>query len=86
MRNGGTLKADMNILDIRTKVKEDEYSYGRWFDYPFIYLGDLVTKHEEELLSIRNFGKSSLKEVKDLLDRYDLRLGMNIDWDRPKYE
>lgn len=75
------------ILSLRTRnCLAYEGNYGSVFNSPFIYLGDLVIQHEAKLLCIRNFGKSSLREVKNLLDRYDLRLGMNIDWDRPKYE
>lgn len=39
-------------------------------------LSDLVTKTEYELLQTKNFGKKSLKEIKDLLVSMGLRLGM----------
>lgn len=39
------------------------------------YVGELIEKTEEELMSIRNFGKKCLEEVKDSLEQIDLRLG-----------
>ena len=37
-------------------------------------LGELVSRTEEELLAIRNFGKRSLEEVLERLNSYDLEL------------
>lgn len=42
-------------------------------------IGDLVTKTESELLKLKNFGKTSLKEVKKKLAEQGLSLGMNLD-------
>lgn len=39
-------------------------------------LGDLVCRTETELLSFKNFGETSLQEVKDILSVKGLRLGM----------
>ena len=39
-------------------------------------LGDLVSRTESELLSFKNFGETSLQEVKDILILKGLRLGM----------
>lgn len=39
-------------------------------------LGDLVQKTEQELLSYKNFGETSLSEIKDVLNSKNLRLGM----------
>jgi DNA-directed RNA polymerase subunit alpha len=39
-------------------------------------LGDLVTKSEQELLSYKNFGETSLNEIKEILRTKGLRLGM----------
>ena len=41
-------------------------------------LGDLVQKSEEEMLSIDNFGKKSLKEIEDFLEEHGLRFGMKL--------
>lgn len=40
-------------------------------------LGDLVNKTEAELLSFKNFGETSLMEIKEILRNKGLRLGMN---------
>ena len=39
-------------------------------------LGDLIKKTEPELLSYKNFGETSLNEIKDILAQKGLRLGM----------
>jgi len=39
-------------------------------------LGDLIKKTEAELLSYKNFGETSLQEIKDILAQKGLRLGM----------
>lgn len=43
-----------------------------------VYIGDLVTKNESGLMSEPNFGRKSLNEVKDVLARMKLRLGMEV--------
>jgi len=42
-------------------------------------LGDLITRTEAELLSYKNFGETSLQEIKDILNSKGLRLGMRRD-------
>ena len=42
-------------------------------------LGDLVKKTEAELLSYKNFGETSLTEIKEILKNKGLRLGMMAD-------
>jgi len=39
---------------------------------------DLVSKSEEQLLTVRNFGETTLKEVKAKLNEINLDLGMNV--------
>ncbi len=41
-------------------------------------LGDLVRRSEAEMLQYRNFGKKSLEEIKNILTRYNLHLGMQF--------
>lgn len=41
-------------------------------------LGDLVEKSEAEMLKYRNFGKKSLEEIKNLLSKFNLSLGMDV--------
>ncbi|WPX97028.1 DNA-directed RNA polymerase subunit alpha [Candidatus Bandiella euplotis] len=46
-----------------------------------IYIGDLVTKTETQMLKIPNFGKKSLYEIRDILAEMGLKFGMEIkDW------
>ncbi len=42
-------------------------------------LGDLIRKTEAELLAYKNFGETSLQEIKDILAQKGLRLGMGAD-------
>ena len=39
---------------------------------------ELVTRTEDELLQVRNFGETTLKEVKNKLEEIGLNLGMNV--------
>lgn len=41
-------------------------------------LGDLVEKSEAEMLKYRNFGKKSLEEIRSLLQKFNLSLGMDV--------
>ncbi len=49
-------------------------------------IADLVRKSESELLGLRNFGKKSLTEVKELIVAMGLNLGMQIDDNKLKKE
>lgn len=42
-------------------------------------LGDLIRKSEAELLSFKNFGETSLNEIKEILRSKGLRLGMHTE-------
>jgi DNA-directed RNA polymerase subunit alpha len=44
------------------------------------YIGQLVQKTEVEMLKTKNFGRKSLKEIKEILTEMGLTLGMKIDW------
>lgn len=47
------------------------------------YIGDLVQKSEAELLKTPNLGKKSLTEIKNILTKHGLSLGMRVDnWPR----
>lgn len=43
------------------------------------YIGELVTRSEAEMLKTKNFGRKSLNEIKDLLSKMGLTLGMKIE-------
>jgi DNA-directed RNA polymerase subunit alpha len=42
-------------------------------------LGDLVKTTEQDLLGYKNFGETSLKEIKDMLSAKSLRLGQALE-------
>ena len=51
------------------------------------YIGELVQLDEQELLKMKNFGRKSFKEVKELLQDMGLSLGMRLKgWKRPEPE
>ena len=62
---------DMLELSVRAKNCLDSENVAT--------LRDLVTLAEPELLKVRNFGKTSLKEVKSKLAALGLSLGLNIE-------
>ncbi len=43
------------------------------------YIGELVQKSEEDLLKTKNFGRKSLKEIKEVLASMSLELGMELE-------
>lgn len=43
------------------------------------YIGELVQRTESEMLKTKNFGRKSLKEIKELLADMGLQLGMKLD-------
>lgn len=43
------------------------------------YIGELVQKTEAEMLKTKNFGRKSLKEIKEILAEMGLALGMKLD-------
>ena len=48
------------------------------------YIGDLVTKTEQDMLRTKNFGRKSLNEIKAILATMGLGLGMRIEGWPPK--
>jgi DNA-directed RNA polymerase subunit alpha len=42
-------------------------------------IADLVSKTEEEMLQIKNFGEKSLEEIKEKLAKFDLSFGMDVE-------
>jgi DNA-directed RNA polymerase subunit alpha len=48
------------------------------------YIGDLVQRTESEMLKTKNFGRKSLKEIKEILAEMGLTLGMKLDNWPPK--
>jgi DNA-directed RNA polymerase subunit alpha len=48
------------------------------------YIGELVQRSEAEMLKTKNFGRKSLKEIKEILAEMGLSLGMKLDHWPPK--
>jgi DNA-directed RNA polymerase subunit alpha len=49
-------------------------------------IGELVQKSENDMLKTKNFGRKSLNEIKEILERMGLSLGMKIDnWQQPQH-
>ena len=44
-----------------------------------VYIGDLVRMTEQDMLRTPNFGRKSLNEIKEVLQEYNLTLGMEIE-------
>jgi DNA-directed RNA polymerase subunit alpha len=43
------------------------------------YIGELVQRSEAEMLKTKNFGRKSLKEIKEILQEMGLQLGMKLE-------
>ena len=50
------------------------------------FIGELVQRSEAEMLKTKNFGRKSLKEIKEILSHMELSLGMHLEnFDPSKY-
>lgn len=48
-----------------------------------VTIGDLTDISEQELMSSRNFGETSLKEIGELLEQHGLRIGQHVESRKP---
>ncbi|MEO0146101.1 MAG: DNA-directed RNA polymerase subunit alpha, partial [candidate division WOR-3 bacterium] len=44
----------------------------------FVTIGDLVAKTAKEMLKVKNFGEKSLKEIREVLEKFGLDFGMDL--------
>jgi len=65
----------MNVKDLELTVRSSNCLTMAKIDT----IAELVSKQEVEMLKYRNFGKKSLDEIKALLHKYDLSLGMDVE-------
>lgn len=75
-------KEDRRNQILRTPISEFELSVRSrncLQKMEIVTLGDLVRKTEAELLAYKNFGETSLQEIKDILAQKNLRLGMGME-------
>jgi len=82
-------REDRRVQILRTPISEFELSVRSrncLAKMNIQTLGDLVRKSETELLAYKNFGETSLQEIKDILAQKGLRLGMKtIEDEAPLY-
>jgi DNA-directed RNA polymerase subunit alpha len=82
--SGGDHSADAQRLSQLFKTPIDELelsvrSVNSLKNSDIRTLGDLVRQTEGQMLQVKNFGKKSLKEIADLLEREGLNFGMRYD-------
>ncbi len=74
-------KFNRNLLKTIDELELSVRSYNCLKNENIIYVGDLVTKSEAEMLKTANFGRKSLNELKDNLKNMGLGFGMKLpDW------
>jgi len=66
---------NMNVKDLELTVRSANCLAAAKIET----IGELVGKSEPEMLKYRNFGKKSLDEIKALIVKYDLTLGMDVE-------
>lgn len=74
-------KFNKNLLKTIDELELSVRSYNCLKNENIIYVGDLVTKTEAEMLKTANFGRKSLNELKENLKNMGLGFGMKLsDW------
>ncbi|MFZ9470301.1 MAG: DNA-directed RNA polymerase subunit alpha C-terminal domain-containing protein, partial [Rickettsiales bacterium] len=67
-----------NLLKTIEELELSVRSYNCLKNENIIYVGDLVSKSELEMLKTANFGRKSLNELKDNLKSMGLTFGMKL--------
>jgi DNA-directed RNA polymerase subunit alpha len=67
-------KLNMPLADLKLSVRASNCLEGE--DIPTVR--ELVQKTEDQLLEVRNFGDTTLNEVREKLSQYGLHLGMRV--------
>lgn len=70
---------DLNLLKKVSDLELSVRSQNCLKNDDIVYIGDLVTKSDAQMLKTPNFGKKSLNEIKELLLEMDLKFGMEIE-------
>lgn len=74
-------KFNKNLLKTIDELELSVRSYNCLKNENIIYVGDLVTRTEAEMLKTANFGRKSLNELKENLKNMGLGFGMKLsDW------
>jgi len=75
------VRFNKNLLKTIDELELSVRSYNCLKNENIIYVGDLVTKSEAEMLKTANFGRKSLNELKENLKNMGLNFGMKLpDW------
>jgi DNA-binding winged helix-turn-helix (wHTH) protein len=69
----GILLSELGEIGISKRITNALNFYGH-----ITRVGDLVQKTEAEILRVPGIGRESLRDIKMILSRYDLRLGIDI--------
>jgi DNA-directed RNA polymerase subunit alpha len=72
-RLGGLLRTPIDDLELSVR------SVNSLKNSNIRTLGDLVRQTESQILQVKNFGKKSLQEIADLLERENLNFGMRFE-------
>ncbi len=79
--SGDEPRFNKNLLKTIDELELSVRSYNCLKNENIIYVGDLVTKTEADMLKTANFGRKSLNELKDNLKNMGLNFGMKLpDW------
>ncbi len=73
------LPFDKNLLKKVDELELSVRSQNCLKNDNIVYIGDLVTHTESEMLKTPNFGRKSLNEIKDVLSSMNLRFGMKVE-------
>lgn len=67
------------IDELTDELELSVRSYNCLKNENIVYVGDLVTRTEAEMLKTANFGRKSLNELKDNLKNMNLSFGMKLE-------
>lgn len=75
----GEEEFNKNLIKSIEELELSVRSYNCLKNEKIIYVGDLVSKSESDMLKTSNFGRKSLNELKDNLKEMGLNFGMKLD-------
>jgi DNA-directed RNA polymerase subunit alpha len=77
--NEGEVELNKNLIKSIEELELSVRSYNCLKNEKIIYVGDLVSKTESDMLKTSNFGRKSLNELKDNLKDMGLTFGMKLE-------
>lgn len=82
--DSGDASSNPNLFKTVDELELSVRSYNCLKNADIKTIAELVQKTEPEMLKTKNFGRKSLNEIKEILGRMGLHLGMKIDLDAAK--